>query len=89
MIQCITKHHILWPQDGLEESRICIEAGGEEYRILGPVECADRRLQLLVDVLGAAYKPDGGHTQPVPVERGERRMLTGGWSEASICRSGE
>ena len=58
MIQFVGNHRILFPQQGFKQAAVGIEAGGIQDCILRFQEMTDFFFQLLVDILGAADKPD-------------------------------
>ena len=87
MVQLVGDDGVLGPQQGLEEAAVGVEAGGIEDGVLHAHELGDARLQLLVDVLGAADEADGGEAEaPLhnPLLKAPNCYLTGHSAWATV-----
>ena len=69
VIQRIRDHRVLRPEQRLEQAAVGIEARRVEDRVFCPQKGADPVLQILVDTLGAADKPDRCDSVAECVER--------------------
>mmetsp|Transcript_49423 Transcript_49423/g.122833 ORF Transcript_49423/g.122833 Transcript_49423/m.122833 type:complete len:400 (+) Transcript_49423:187-1386(+) len=99
VVERIGEHGVLLRQDGLEETCVGVETGGEEDGVLCAVEGGDGVLELLVDVLRAADEAHARHAQPVRRERllrdldeprvvGEAEVVVGAEVEHRLRRVG-
>jgi hypothetical protein len=69
MIEAWFRDRVPFPEEGLEEAAVRVEARRVEDRVLRPEEGADLLLQGLVEILGSADEADRAHSEPVGVDR--------------------
>ena len=61
MVELIADNCVFRSQDGLEETAVCIEAGGVEDGVIGAEEAGDLLLKLFVDILSTADETNGSN----------------------------
>ena len=63
VVEGIGNDGVLFGEQRLEHSAVCVEAGGVKYGVLGLEIVADGCFKLFVDVLGAADEAHGRHSE--------------------------
>ena len=61
VVELIADNCIVSSQDGLEQTAVCIEAGGVQDGIIGAQEAGNLLLELFVNILGAADETNGSN----------------------------
>ena len=84
VVQRVGDDRVLLVEERLEQAAVGVEAGRVEDRVLGPEEARDGRLELLVDVLGAADEPDAREAEAPPLE-----PVPGGPDEVGVVGKAE
>ena len=69
VVEGVGDDRVFFAEDGLEQTAVCVKAGGVQDGVFGAEERRDLRLQRLVDVLRAADEAHAGQTETVAVHR--------------------